>query len=172
MSGMSLSGYARHRGCRLSSVQEAISSGRLRKSLTPEGKIRDAKEADAEWAATTKTEMRPLTGPAAEGRGKKKKGKPESGIDFADARARHELADAITAEIELAQLRGQLVLAADVEQRLVEVFSQCRTKLLAVPARARQQDPGLTVGQLSLLEDLIRESLEDLAGPRSAGEAA
>lgn len=153
MKGLSLSAYARHRGCRLSSVQEAVRSGRLRKSLTKDGKIRDAEAADAEWEATTHAEMRP--GRAAE-------------PDLAEVRLRHELARACAAELELAKMRGEVVLAADVESRLVDVFAACKTKLLAVPARARQQDPGLTSSQLGLFEELIREALSDLAGAEEA----
>ena len=153
MKPLSLSAYARHRGCRLNAVQEAIAAGRLRKSLTRDGKIRDAEAADAEWEATTHSEMRP-------GRG----GEP----DLAEVRLRHEQAKASLAELELAKMRGEVVLAADVESRLVDVFAACKTKLLAVPARARQQDPGLSASQLGLFEELIREALSDLAGAEEA----
>lgn len=67
------------------------------------------------------------------------------------------------AEIELAEKRGELVAANEVEGRLVSVFSTCKTKLLGVPSRARQQDPGLSAGQISTIDRLIREALEDLA---------
>jgi hypothetical protein len=55
------------------------------------------------------------------------------------------------------------VLAADVESRLVNVFSRCKTKLLGVSSRARQRDPGLTGAQVQMIEALIREALDDLA---------
>jgi phage terminase Nu1 subunit (DNA packaging protein) len=67
------------------------------------------------------------------------------------------------AEIELAEKRGELLPAKDVESRLVNVFAHCKTKLLGVPARARQRDPSLTGPQVALIETLIREALEDLA---------
>ena len=66
-------------------------------------------------------------------------------------------------EIELAEKRGELVLARDVESKLVNTFAHCKTKLLGVAARARQGDPALTESQIELFENLVRDALEDLA---------
>lgn len=159
---ISLREYARHRkeaglaGGTHHAVQVAIESGRLAKSVTPDGKIVSAEAADAEWAATTHVDRVPLSGPTAAG---------ALAPDLAESRARREAAEASLAEIELWERRGELVLAGDVEAKLVNVFSHCKTKLLAVPARARQRDPDLTDAQVELFELLIREALEDLASP-------
>jgi hypothetical protein len=166
---LSLRAYARHRkesglaGGTLAAVQQAIKAGRLRKALTKDGKIRDATAADAEWAATTHVDRIPLSGPGAGG---------EQTPDLAQSRARREAAEAALAEIELDEKRRELVPVRDVEARLVGVFSSCKTKLLGVPSRARQRDPTLTPAQIVLLEELVREALEDLAVEGEEAEAA
>jgi phage terminase Nu1 subunit (DNA packaging protein) len=159
---LSLRAYARHRGeaglagATHHAVQVAIDSGRLSKSLTPDRKqIADADAADAEWEATTHVDRIPLSGPTAAG---------TPPPDLAESRARREAAEAALAEIELAEKRGELVLAKDVESKLVNVFAHCKTKLLAVPSRVRQRDPALTGPQVELIEAAIREALDDLAG--------
>jgi hypothetical protein len=163
---ISLRAYARHReaaelaGGTLNAVQTAIKSGRLSKSVTPDGKIASAAAADAEWQATTHVDRIPLTGPTAAG---------ASPPDLAESRARREAAEAALAEIELAEKRRELVLAKDVESRLVNVFAQCKTKLLGVPARCRQRDPGLTGPQIELIESLVREACDDLANKSETG---
>jgi hypothetical protein len=86
-----------------------------------------------------------------------------------ESRARREAAEAALAEIELAEKRRELVLAKDVESRLVNVFAQCKTKLLGVPARCRQRDPGLTGPQIELIESLVREACDDLANKSETG---
>lgn len=159
--GVGIRAYARHRkaaglaGGTHRAVQVAIKEGRLKKSLTPDGKIADVDLADMEWAATTHVDRIPLTGPTAAG---------TPPPDLQESRARREAAEAALAEIELAEKRGELVLAGDVESKLVNVFAHCKTKLLAVAARARQRDPALSGPQVALFEALIREALEDLAG--------
>lgn len=178
MKPISLAAYARHRqaaglpGGTRHAVDLAIQAGRLRRSVATsasgKAKISDVALADAEWAATTHADRRPLTGPAGSS------ASPARGDDVPDlgeARARRETALADMAEIELAKIRGALIPAADVEARLVAVFSRCKTKLLGVPSRARQQDPDLSAAQLALLESLIREALEDLAGAAEDAEA-
>lgn len=163
---LSLRAYARHRkakgfaGGTLFGVQTAIDSGRLSKSLTPDGQIASAAAADAEWERTTKSEHIPRTGPTSAGTPT-----PELG----ESRARREAAEAEKAEIELAEMKRGLVPSKDVESKLVNAFAHCKTKLLGVPARARQRDPGLTGPQLELIEELLREALEDLASESEGG---
>lgn len=67
------------------------------------------------------------------------------------------------AELDYRRKAGELVPAADVEARLVDVFRRCQTKLRGVPARAKQLLPDLTTAQIARLDDLVREALEDLA---------
>jgi hypothetical protein len=69
LDALGLRAYARHRqqlglpGGTMRAVQVAIATGRLSKSLTPDGKrIADALAADAEWERTTNANRVPLTG--------------------------------------------------------------------------------------------------------------
>lgn len=188
---MGIKQYARHRarldlpGGTPAAVRRAIKAGRLATSLTADGaKIQSARAADAEWAATTKAEYVPLTGPAAPAapassspalgrsapRKRTRKRTPDDAPpinDLATARARREAAVAALAEIELAEKRGELVRARDMESHMADVFLRCRTRLLGMPLRLRQQDPTLTLAQLVLVEGLLVEALEELAGAAS-----
>lgn len=161
---LSLRAYAKRRGVSVEAVSQAAKNGRLSKSVVRGAHrrvkgISDPDLADREWAETTRVEMIPLSGPAAQrGAG----GEPSP---LAVGRSRLEMARAELAEMEIAQRKGELVKAVDLEARLVGIFGGCKTKLLAVPSRARQEDPDLTAAQLALFEALIREALEDLASP-------
>jgi hypothetical protein len=159
---MSFRQYAKHRGVSAVAVSQAVKTGRLRRSLTPTKKIRSAAEADREWDATTKGEYVPLTGPTAPKRGKQD---PDDDLDpsLADIRSRHELAKARLAEMDLAEREGELVDAAKVEAVMAAEYSTVRSKLLGVPSRLRQRDPSITLAQLKILKDLVREALEGLA---------
>lgn len=170
--------YAAHRkaaglpGGTLRAVQEAIANGRLSKSLSDDRKkIADAGLADEEWAASTKADYVPLTGPSAP----TPSPTPTPGVrtptnGLAEARARREAAQADLRELELARHRGELVPAKDfqahlarVEERLRGVITRCRNKLLGIPTRARQRDPSLSKRHVTLIDTLVREALEDLA---------
>lgn len=83
-------------------------------------------------------------------------------LQNAAARAKHWEAE--TKELEYRKKAGELVRAADIESRLVNVITHCKTRLLAIPSRAKQELPQLTLKDLEVLEGLIREALEDLTG--------
>lgn len=173
---MGLREYARHRkaaglpGGALNAVQVAIRNGRIPASaLTKDGKkIRSAKAADAAWLASTKADMVPLTGPTAPASSQPTAVEPPPVNDLAVARARRESAAAGIREIELEEMRGELLRAKDVEGRLADVFLRCRTRLLTIPSRLREQDPTVAAAQLRLVEALIVEALEELAGQGEA----
>lgn len=59
---------------------------------------------------------------------------------------------------------GELVEAKEVGDKLADVFTTCRTKLLGLAARAKQRLPHLTNEDVAELDTLVREALEDLAG--------
>ena len=165
---MGLREYARHReslglvGTTHRAIQVAIRDGRLVKAIR-DGKI-DAAIADAEWSDTTLEDRVPITGPTSPRVADDDDDLPSDIPSLKESRARREAAEAALAEIELAEKRGELVLARDVESRLVNVFAHCKTKLLGVASRIRQRDPSLTGAQVDMIEAQIREALEDLAG--------
>ena len=167
---MGIKAYARHRdrlglpGGTPAAVRNAIKTGRLKTALTADRKrVRTAGAADAEWAATTKAEMVPQTGPTAPATAEPPSTEPPPVNELAAARVRKEAASAELAEIELAEKRRELIPARDIENRLADVFLRCRTRLLGIPSRLREQDPTLSAVQLQLVEALIHDALRDLA---------
>lgn len=166
---MGIREYSRHRkelgltGGTHRAVQVAIRDGRIVDAITLDGKI-DAAIADEEWSDTTLEDRVPITGPTSVD-----DDDDDDDETFApgipklkESRARREAAEAALAEIELAEKRGELVLARDVESKLVNVFAHCKTKLLAVPGRIRQSDPGMSDVQIDLIDSTIRETLDEL----------
>ena len=132
-------------------VVKAIGSGRLVEavSLGPQGHpLIDPEAGRAEWARNTRARVTDAG---------------ETVTAWREARARREAALASLAEDELRKGRGELVEAAGVERRLVETFSQCRTKLMGIPSRLKQRCPHLGFGDLAEIEAAIREALEGLA---------
>jgi len=55
------------------------------------------------------------------------------------------------------------VRADEVESAWGSIITSARTRLLAVPSRAKIQMPGLTAEQIEVIEELIREALEELS---------
>jgi phage terminase Nu1 subunit (DNA packaging protein) len=45
-----------------------------------------------------------------------------------------------------------------------EIITRARTKLLGIPTKAKQRIPDLDTDAIGVLDDIVREALEDLAG--------
>ena len=180
--------YAKHRGVTPMAVSTAISSGRIGppavvRDENGQPKIAAVALADQQWARNTdpvraanalvqgttagppvpvlvipRPAAPPLPTPPTIDRAPAEE--PESA---ATATERLKAAQADLAELKLERERGELVLAKDVERRLVAVFTACKTRLLAIPSRARQALPELTNAGVLVIEDLVREALEELA---------
>lgn len=91
---------------------------------------------------------------------------PEAGEvvpDYNESRARTEYLKAELLELERKEKEGLLVRAADVQAKWIEVLTISRTKVLGVPSKAKQRIPDLTQDQIAILEDIVREALEELA---------
>lgn len=149
---MSLRAYSRHRGCTLRAVQKAIESKRIAK--TPEGQI-DSDAADVAWQANT--DHGHYRNPA------RQELKPHQTTTYTDARALRESYTAQLARLEYEQKAGELVSAREVANRLAGVFVTCRSKILAIPTRARQQIPHLSTAEVDVIDRLVREALEELS---------
>jgi phage terminase Nu1 subunit (DNA packaging protein) len=87
--------------------------------------------------------------------------------DYDESRARTEHLKAELLELERKQKEGVLVPAADVEAKWVEIVTLARSKTLGIPSKAKQRIPDLDVGAMATLEDIVRETLEDLASEAS-----
>ncbi len=159
-------------GVALSTLQEAISSGRVTWPPTGGDALR------TEWLACSgdqgpdplinrDSELTPAgtEAPAASFEGETR----------AEALRRRAIADANLRELELQRKRGKLCLLSSVEREWVNIVVACRSKLLGIHVRLKQQRPHLTLEDVAAIEAVVRESLEDLAeseGGRIADVAA
>lgn len=142
---LSLRAYAKHRGVTLKAVQEAIEYGRIQKT---DGKI-DPTTADKEWQEKTNPAMA--------------RGKTEV-LDYHRSRAIREAYEAQLAKLEYEEKTGKLVNAEETRMAWLKIITTAKTKLLAIPSKARASLPHLTLSDIATLEELVRQTLEDLAG--------
>ena len=87
------------------------------------------------------------------------------GSSYDEARTRKVNAEAEIAELELAKVRGDLVVVDDVVQVWAEVVSALKGKLLSIPTKAApvvSAEPDAGICQ-AILEDLVNEALEELS---------
>jgi hypothetical protein len=91
---------------------------------------------------------------------------PDLSLTLTQASAIEKHWKAKLAKLEYKKKAGLLIEAAEVELRLVDTFTACRTKLLGVPTRARQRLPHLAPEDTAVLEELVREALEELTAER------
>ena len=157
---MTLTEYAERKGCSKMTVSTAVKNGRLVKSVQRNARgwpeIVDVELADLEWEQNRDM----TTAPQRVAR----HASPDLDADtLAQSAERQKHWQASLAELKYREAAGELVLARDVESRLVEVFGSCKSKLLGVPSRARQQLPHLSDSDVLVLTALVREALEGLA---------
>ena len=87
------------------------------------------------------------------------------GSSYDEARTRKVNAEAEIAELELAKIQGSLVIAEDVVKAWEDVLGALKAKLMAVPSKgapvvSAESEAGKCQ---AILEDLIREALEELS---------
>ncbi len=115
--------YAKHRGVTHAAVAKALRAGRIH--LERDGRI-DPLRADREWEENTS--------PVAAA--KRKSSRPtSSAVSFARERARKMATDARRAELELAQLEGNVMSIEDAERSLASTLQQLRAGIVTLPAR-------------------------------------
>jgi hypothetical protein len=83
--------------------------------------------------------------------------------DLNNARAWKEHYQAELARLDVEKRLGTLIDAAEAETRWSALIASCKTKLLAIPSKARSRLPKLDNSDVALLEKLVREALEELA---------
>jgi hypothetical protein len=86
---------------------------------------------------------------------------PDDSIAAASAQEKHWRAK--KAELDYKRAAGELVNAQEISARLADLFTTCRTRLLGLPTKAKSQLPHLTLGDISVLDGIVRESLDGLA---------
>lgn len=180
---MSLTAYAKLRGVSVASVSKAVTSGRLSASVVRDEsgapKIGNVKLADREWTANTRPRIdHPPATPAEPRAGSPVRPGLSEIPDYNESRAyreaaaaRREAALADIAELDAAERKGELVSVAEARADVIDKFAIVRTKLLGVPSRVAQRMPHLAAEVVPVLDDLIREALEEIAtddgGPRA-----
>ena len=153
-------------------VSKAVSSGRLVASVVRvrgQPKIRDPELADQEWDANTDLSKAP--GYVKERADKRASAMPRNrdsvsepaDLSLSGESAREKFWKAQIAELDYRERLGELVDAVEMKDKLVDVITGCRARLLGLPTRAKQQCPHFTLADIGTLDDLVREALESLA---------
>ena len=156
---LSVTAYAKHRGCTYPAVLKAISEGRISKSVKRDPKSRRKKInpelADAEWHANTNSSDKNTNG---------LKLVSSAGLPaLTVSKARQAAARAKQAEIELAKMEGKLIDSEQVMRKFADVISSAKTKLLGLPTAIKQRLIHLSEDDIDIIDMLVREALEDLA---------
>lgn len=161
MSGLSIRGYARHRGVSHTAVQKAIQSGRI--SVEPDGTLDPAK-ADAEWKKNTRSSKGSVASAAI--------AQASGGVDFNKARAVKETYNARLAKLTYEERMGQLVSVEEVKLGAFNMARKLRNRILQIPMRisaqlAAETDPHIVEDMLNAelsgaLEELSQEGSEQI----------
>jgi len=154
---VSLRAFGRLMGVKLSSVQKAIKSGRLRKSVR-DGKIVDLVLADREWkAGATKPAngggKGHASGPTAAAR------QPSVAGTLVDAQLRLSDQRAISLELANRRKRGEVLDAAEVERDHFQAARTLRDRILNVPDRCGELTPAVR----ARIRDELRLALGEVA---------
>jgi len=153
-------------------VYRAVKEGRLSVVATKDGReLINSETMRTEWDANTQRKIgvgpKP---PAGESRWPERRAKREpmraadEVPDYNESRARTEFLKAELLEIERAEKEGRLINADDVSAKWAELVTIARTKIMGIPSKAKQRMPDLSADDAVLLEEIVREALEDLAG--------
>lgn len=158
-------------------VSRAVKRGTLRASVFRDANgrpwITDVELADKEWDANTDytdapqrritsavVADAPVAGTLAE---LPPRPVAEDGETISSAAERQKHWQAKLAELKFREAAGELLLASDVGRKLEDVFRACRTKLLGLPTRAKQQLDHLSIADVQVLDAIVREALTELS---------
>jgi terminase small subunit / prophage DNA-packing protein len=143
---------ARALGVSRQAVSQGIKEGRLPKSTARDSlgsfRILDLEAAVKEWHENS---SRP--------------NEPEAET-LENASATLKKWQAALAELKFREAAKEYVLGSEVFKERAEDYSAIRTRLLAIPSRARQALPHLVAADLAVLENLIGEALTELSEDR------
>ena len=166
---------ARALGVTSEAVYAAVKTGRLSTITAKDGRVLvNSETMREEWGKNTQKRI---------GRGPKPPAEPakplrpreervpqgrisrtvESIPEYEESRARTEHLKAELLELERKQKQSVLVPAEEIEATWVEIVTQTRTKILGIPTKAKQRIPDLDSDAMNVLEDIVRETLEDLS---------
>lgn len=84
--------------------------------------------------------------------------------DYNESRARTEFERANLLELERRQKESLLIERKVVEATWATIITTSKTKILGIPSRIRQRIPHLSLEEVELITELVRECLDELAG--------
>ena len=178
---ISMSEFARRKGVTPQSVHKAIKSNRI--GIVHEGSGRprlDWEIASAQWDRTAmrkrenaKARSVPEPEPdeaelAAESQ-KILDSDPEEddllpdGDDYFTNRGVHEGYKAKLARLEYLEKKGQLIAADDIKYAWGKIIATVKQRVQAIPSKAKVRLPHLTINEMDVLDDLVREALTELS---------
>tara|TARA_R110002012_G_scaffold58683_1_gene152652 strand:+ start:184 stop:684 length:501 start_codon:yes stop_codon:yes gene_type:complete len=166
MALISRSEAARLKNVTPQAVYKAINQGRVTPVVDNDGKVMLDKDAfETDWEKT----YHPNQMKKANNYHKPRQKAVISDIPaYEESRARTEHLKAELLDIERKQKEQQLVDSKQVQAKWLEVISIAKNKVLGIPSKAKQRIPELDVSAMNCLEDIVRESLEEIANTQAA----
>jgi hypothetical protein len=166
---ISMREYSRRRGVAVSAVSKAVKSKRI---TLVRGKI-DPIKANKQWDANTQPGQRAVNTrrkapsaappPAAADPGQTRDTPDQQPNSYATARARREETLANMAQMDFDVKMGVLVNAAEIREKISKLHTEAKTRLLGVASKCKARLPQLSAIDVSIIEDLIREALGEIA---------
>ena len=166
MALISRSEAARLKNVTPQAVYKAINQGRVTPVVDNDGKVMLDKDAfETDWEKT----YHPNQMKKANNYHKPRQKAVISDIPaYEESRARTEHLKAELLDIERKQKEQQLVDSKQVQAKWLEGISIAKNKVLGNPSKAKQRIPELDVSAMNCLEDIVRESLEEIANTQAA----
>ena len=166
MALISRSEAARLKNVTPQAVYKAINQGRVTPVVDNDGKVMLDKDAfETDWEKT----YHPNQMKKANNYHKPRQKAVITDIPaYEESRARTEHLKAELLDIERKQKEQQLVDSKQVQAKWLEVISIAKNKVLGIPSMAKQRIPELDVSAMNCLEDIVRESLEEIANTQAA----
>ena len=161
--------YARRRGVAVSAVSKAVKSKRI---ALVRGKI-DPVKADKQWGANTQPGQRAVNirrvppsaaPPPAAADPSQTRDIPEPQPNtYADARAKREQLHLKSEQMDFDLKMGSLVSSSEIREKIAKLHTEAKTRLLGVASKCKARIPQLSAIDVSIIEDLIREALGEIA---------
>ena len=166
MALISRSEAARLKNVTPQAVYKAINQGRVTPVVDNDGKVMLDKDAfETDWEKT----YHPNQMKKANNYHKPRQKAVITDIPaYEESRARTEHLKAELLDIERKQKEQQLVDSKQVQAKWLEVISIAKNKVLGIPSKAKQRIPELDVSAMNCLEDIVRESVEEIADTQAA----
>lgn len=179
---ISMSEFARRKGVTPQSIHKAIKSNRI--GVVHEGSGRpklDWEIASAQWDRTAIrkhniAKARSVPEPEPEPDEKELAAEsqrilddPEDdnpmpdGNDYFTNRGVHEAYKAKLARLEYHEKKGQLIAADDIKYAWGKIIATVKQRVQAIPSKAKVRLPHLTINEMDVLDDLVREALTELS---------